>query len=81
VVSLRDPDEADWKVIAELADAAVAGVRDAPAQDEWVTARRAFAGERCHHVLEFDGQVVGYCAIELSEPEAGRSFRIFVVTD
>ena len=50
-------------------------------QHEWVNARKSFGGERRHHLLESDGDIIGYCAIELSDRDAGRSFRAFVVTD
>ena len=81
VGTLRDVDDADWEAVARLADVAVAWLADAPSQHEWVKARMSFTGERRHHVLESGREIVGYCAIELSDRGVGRTFRVFVVTD
>lgn len=66
MTTFREPVEADWVQIGRLADAAVQHIPGAPCQGAWVANRRAFSGARRHLVLEDEGQIVGYGAIELN---------------
>lgn len=78
---VRDPVDADWPRIAELADVAVEPVAGAPGQEEWVAARFGFEGPRRHHVaLEADA-VVGYGSVEARPTDDDGVYRVFLVTD
>lgn len=79
-VTLRVPQESDWPVIAELADAALDHVEGAAPQHEWVENRRAFEGEQHQRDAVVDGRVVGYAAIERRHTEPAGLYRLFVVT-
>ena len=77
--TLREPTEADWPAILELANASLAGL--APPQDEWLANRRAFLvpGRRHHLVAWEQGRIAGYAAAEHPLHAADGEFRIFVV--
>jgi len=66
MTTFREPVEADWVQIGQLGDAAVEHIPGAPRQGAWVANRRTFSGTRRHLVLDDEGQIVGYGAIELN---------------
>lgn len=75
---LRPPREEDWTAILAVAGRSVAMVPGPPPQDEWLRARRSFAGERRHFVAtgEDPDVVHGYGAIEAT---GQGEYRLFVV--
>jgi hypothetical protein len=80
-LEIREPRESEWGAIARLADVAVDHLTEAPTQEEWVRARRGFAGWRRHRVVVRDREVAGYGGIEHPGADpAGESVRLFVVT-
>jgi len=77
MTTFREPVEADWVEIGRLADAAVQHIPGAPRQGTWVANRKTFSGLRRHLVLEGEGQIVGYGAIELNATSV--EARLFLV--
>jgi L-amino acid N-acyltransferase YncA len=78
-LQLRPCTEADFDAILAIADAAVPF--DPEGNRNWLEQRRAFDGAtrvRRHYVVEEDGRLVGYGAIEQQSADS-TSFRIYVV--
>lgn len=80
MVTIRDPEAADWTAIASLADASVSHVDGAPSQNGWVENRLNFDGIRRHYVAEAEGRIVGYGSIERgNHTETNAGFRLFLI--
>lgn len=79
MLTIRDPEAADWMAIASLADEAVLHVDGAPVQNIWVKNRLNFDGVRQHYVAEEEGRVVGYGSVERAATETNDGFRLFLV--
>lgn len=79
--SLREPADADWPAILQLANASLAGMPNAPPQDAWLANRRAFLvpGRRHHFVALEDGRIAGYAAAEHPLHAPDGEYRVFVV--
>lgn len=76
---LREPAETDWPAILDLANRSVAHVSGAGAQDEWLANRRNRRRGQRQFVLEEEGELMGYGAIEASDDVRG-GYRVFIVT-
>lgn len=76
---LREPADADWPRILELANRSVAHVKDAGPQQEWLANRRKQMRGRQHFVFERKSDVLGYGAIEPND-DVRNGYRVFIVT-
>lgn len=75
----RPVEERDWSRVAWLASNEVQEADHTNLEAEWVRHRREFAGERVDSVLERDGDVIAYCALENVAEFPG--WRVFIVLD
>jgi len=71
--------EEDWGRINWLASDSVQEADHSQLDAEWTRKRREFAHEGLQSVVEKEGRVVGYCALERDESKDG--FRVFLVAD
>lgn len=81
-MNLRQPEENDWPALLALANESLAGMQGAPDQREWLENRRSFPtnGTREHLLMEKNGQVVGYAAVEHRADSSEGGYRLFLVT-
>ena len=79
--TLREPTNADWPAILQLANASLGEMPGAPPQDEWLANRRAFlVPERRHHLVAIeDSHIAGYVCAEQPVQAPPGEYRIFVV--
>ena len=75
----RPVQKEDWDRINWLASDSVQEADHSQFDAEWTRKRREFAHEELQSVVEKDGKVVGYCALEIDESKDG--FRVFLVAD
>ena len=78
---IRDVRDTDWPSIAWLASNEVQQADHSGVDHLWVEKRRSFDGFREQAVLESDGSIVGYCAIERAADDADDTYRVFLVAD
>lgn len=80
---LRTPLESDWPAIHAIANRSVAAVADAGDQAEWLRNRRSFSdrGWQFHCVVDEQGMIAGYGAMERDERAPRGQYRLFVVTE
>jgi hypothetical protein len=79
-VELREPREADWPAILELANQSVRDVPGAGTQEEWLSNRQRPCPVRRQWVAVEAAGLVGYAALESQFDRVEHGFRLFVVT-
>jgi GNAT superfamily N-acetyltransferase len=82
---IREPREADWDAILDLANRSVRDVPGAGPQDAWLANRRsAVAAPEClwHRVVQdpATNAIVGYVSVE-DRPDERNGPRVFIVTE
>ncbi len=82
MLQMRPLRESDWEIVTYLAsDEVQEGDHSGSIDGSWIANRRHAGRYRQHAVLEADGSVVGYCAIERVESDPAEMYRVFLVTD
>ena len=80
-ITLRQPCEEDWPVLADLGDLAISEMQVPPTQKPWAENRRTFPadGIQRHFVATADGRIVGYAGAEWRKEGPLGWYRVFVI--
>ena len=82
MLQIREPRDVDWQSIAHLASNEVQeGDHSGGIDGDWIANRRSVDCERKDAVLESEGLIVGYCAIERQAADPAMSYRAFLIAD